>query len=595
MANILTGIGCCVVIIVIAAIVAAVVVTQNNDLNLPTLGDDNNNKNGPTAAPTVFTGNTRCNSLENLCNVRVSDVLFATMHNAMATAQDGTAFFYNHEYSLERALEAGWRSINLDIGKCDGEIKLVHGDCGLLGHRDPIEVFGNIVAFLQNHPNDVILMPVQMDSDTGGEVTLQELWTLMQQVPDFTDLLYAHPGRGAPWPTLRTLVENGTRLLFFHYDGERCAGNPDCPSPALHDWFDYALETGFEFDSVSALQSDSCAGTRGLNGERDFLGVNLFLRIPSSCPDLNAATFVAPRLTDCATANGGLKPNLIITDCWDVGDVLMVAKQHNMMLESANTQNANVTLGLTGLSSEMGAAEESAFVTTCSRYFASRLADWTKVGCQVNSQTLEDSLQQRWVRRHLQTTTSLQIEVQVSGDANADSGSESALSPSVVEGVLDSSSEELAASLASVNSFYTAVEAITYVASGTTAPSITGPMTNMPVSSMAPIPVPTSDTTMESTTAPSDSPPLIDSTELPSPSSTSSGALSPSPSSTSSGTLSPRPAASMTLSPETLQPTVVATAMQPTMETVDNATAVPSEAPFDRASISPSIVVTDLP
>jgi len=584
MVNILTGIGCCVVIIVIAAIVAAVVVTQNNDVNVPSLpgSGNSNNKDGPTAAPTVFTGIPRCNGLENLCGVRVNDVLFATMHNAMATAQDGTTFLYNHEFSLERALDAGWRGINIDIGKCNGEIKLVHGDCTLLGYREPLEVFGNIATFLQNHPNDVILMPVQMDSDTGGEVTMQELWALMQQVPGFTDLLYAHPGRGAPWPTLRTLLDNGTRLLFFHYNGERCAGNSDCPSAALHDYFDYALETAFEFDSVSAVQADSCAATRGINGEQDFLGVNLFLRIPGSCSELNSATFLSPRLTDCATANGGIKPNLIIADCWDVGDVLMVVNQHNAMLESANTQNATVTMVLTGLSSEMGAAEEAAFVTTCSRYFSSQLTDWSNVGCQVNSQTLQSSSRQRWIRRYLQTTASLQVEVQVSGDANTDSAS--ALSPTLVESVLDSSASELASSLASVNAFYASVEAITYIASETTVTSITAQMTNEPMISIAPSPIPTSDTTVTSTTtsttvpsssitaftrSPSDSPILIDST------------ASPSPFSAPSDTPSPSPAAS-NLPPDTSEPTT---------EAVDNAAAVPSDAPFAEASISPSIVV----
>ena len=214
--NILTGVGCCVVVLVIVAAVTGFVVT-NNKLGSPSgsgkVNSSNNNNTAPTPTTINNSSTSGCNGLENLCSVRVNEIQFPTLHNAMSTAEDGTTFFYNHEFSLEQALEAGWRGINVDVGKCDGQIALVHGDCQLLGTRDPVQVFGNMVSFLQAHPREVIIMPIQFDSSTGGEVTLSEFWNLALQVEGFTNLLYQHPGRGAPWPTLQTLVEADTRLL----------------------------------------------------------------------------------------------------------------------------------------------------------------------------------------------------------------------------------------------------------------------------------------------------------------------------------------------------------------------------------------------
>lgn len=288
----------------------------------------------PTTAPTV-TGFQACNGLESLCDVRANELLYATLHNAVSTVEDGVSFFANHDLKLETALVEGWRGLNFDIGKCDG-VRLVHGACGL-GTRDPVEVFTNIQSFLQDNPNEVLLMPVQIDDGLrGGAVTLQEIYAVMQQVPGFTDLLYQHTGRGTPWPTLRQLIAEDTRILFFHYNGENCEGNDACPA-GFHDWFVYAAETQFEFNTVADLQNttNSCEITRGSSGERDFFGVNLFTRLPSdaACELLNAASFATNHLLACSNLND-LRPASVLVDCWDVGGILQAVDRYNVQLEA---------------------------------------------------------------------------------------------------------------------------------------------------------------------------------------------------------------------------------------------------------------------
>ena len=69
-----------------------------------------------------------CNGLSTNCNLRVDEILFATAHNANHHA--GVAS--NHEKTLERALTAGFRGLQLDFCKCNGKVKFCHGSCNIV-------------------------------------------------------------------------------------------------------------------------------------------------------------------------------------------------------------------------------------------------------------------------------------------------------------------------------------------------------------------------------------------------------------------------------------------------------------------------------
>lgn len=83
----------------------------------------------PTASPTYGfmqcsnpnDPTTCCNGLETNCDLRVNEIMYATLHNAMATFDDGFIFGPNHERQLEGAVEAGYRGINLDLCNCGGQ------------------------------------------------------------------------------------------------------------------------------------------------------------------------------------------------------------------------------------------------------------------------------------------------------------------------------------------------------------------------------------------------------------------------------------------------------------------------------------------
>uniref|UniRef100_A0A8J9SXM9 Uncharacterized protein n=1 Tax=Phaeodactylum tricornutum TaxID=2850 RepID=A0A8J9SXM9_PHATR len=277
-----------------------------------------------------------CNGLSTLCDATVDSVMYAALHNAMATSEDGFFLGPNHDYKLEDALKWGYRGINLDIGNCNGELQFIHGRC-LLGSRNVVEVLTNINTFLTENPSEVVILPLQIDNSVGaGTIDLFDIYSIMQSVPGFTDRMYVHPEVTTEWPTLGELVETDKRILFFHYGGPSCWDNSSPCPPGFHDWFYYGAETRFSFSDVDAIRdtTSSCEITRGENSRRRFFSVNNFVTLPSSnaAGVLNRLNFVQQHVQQCSALNDGLDVNLVFVDFWHKGNLPEAVQLHNSAL-----------------------------------------------------------------------------------------------------------------------------------------------------------------------------------------------------------------------------------------------------------------------
>jgi len=297
----------------------------------------------PVLSPPVSVSQA-CNGLPNLCDMAVNEILFATAHNANAHAAVMN-FAPNHDQNVSTALEAGFRGLSMDVGYCDDELSLVHADC-LLGFSSPMETFTEIVQFLVDNPNEVLIMPIEINDNTGGKVDLNELFVVMEDSNvgniSFADLMYMHPNTATAWPTLQELIDANKRILFFIYNSDSCAV-VGCP-PGFHDWFAYAAETQFSFESIDSLVDDverACTITRGGSGTRDFFGINIFLSIPSrtAAEQFNDFVFLESHVETCSNQTG-LKPNLILVDFGAIGDVLEYVQDYNLALASTTSTEA---------------------------------------------------------------------------------------------------------------------------------------------------------------------------------------------------------------------------------------------------------------
>jgi hypothetical protein len=297
------------------------------DINLPGFNDDSTNNSSSVTVPSFMTcpddGSICCNGSTDNCVLTVNQMMFTMVHNAMAAEENGFFAGYNQYRSLESALVAGHRGINLDVCECNGILQFCHNVCDL-GERYPNEVFTNVLDFLEEYPSEVVVLLFEASSQ--GTVNWNTLYSEMEAVDGFADKMYSHTV-GEEWPTMKQLVRNDKRIIVFFFNGGYCE-NESCPAP-FHRWFSYAAETQYASSSISDLSNVeySCKVTRGPGSSEeerttnaDFFVVNNFVTPPDpdAAVETNSKEFLAERLSDCANY-ANRRPNFVYVDFWSQG------------------------------------------------------------------------------------------------------------------------------------------------------------------------------------------------------------------------------------------------------------------------------------
>jgi hypothetical protein len=224
----------------------------------------------------------------------------------------------------------------------------VHGSCKL-PTSDIATTFTAINTWLDNHPTEILLIPIQIVDDLDRAVDLQELYNLMNTIDGFTSKMYQKVV-DEPWPDLRTMIRTNQRIIVFQYNGaESCSAalfsdDPNvyqCP-PGFHDWFTFAGESQFDFKEETELydKAFACNITRGRrNGP--FYAINVFLEIPSQKAQsslLNTKAFLQDHVAMCSFENNGLDVNVVFVDFWSDGNLPEVVQIHNQGLIAAQQQ-----------------------------------------------------------------------------------------------------------------------------------------------------------------------------------------------------------------------------------------------------------------
>jgi len=276
-----------------------------------------------------------CNGLPEACNLRANQAMYAYMHNAVHTRDDGFLFPWNHEQTLEQALVAGYRALELDVSRCDDDIVFYHGLCGL-GVRDPVQVLNNVGDFITQNPNEVVFLFLQMPENVNT-VSLADFDTVVVENSNLADRLYAHPDTATPWPTLGELITAQQNVILFYFNQPACRVDDACPTPAWNYWFEYGMETEYDFGTLDALDDTVASCTPNFDSTpRDFYRVNSFVTLPSqrASRTLNSYEYAQTRTRACqdqvATQFGTdtgqqegttFVPNFYAVDFWSLGEV----------------------------------------------------------------------------------------------------------------------------------------------------------------------------------------------------------------------------------------------------------------------------------
>lgn len=275
-----------------------------------------------------------CNGVDTICDFRVNEILFASLHNGQSSEDEGFLVVGNQEFKFELAFQAGFRGMKVEMAMCNGELWMIHGVCSM-GHRDPYTAFHDITTFLENNPREVLIIQLEFFEIAGVPVSLEHVYNVMQNA-SLTDYLYIKPNPAAYWPTLRDLINNNTRLLLFYYGAQPCTSQTPCPT-GFYEWFYYGAETQYNFPTIESLNniSYSCNITRGYGGYEDFFAINNFITdILPSKPDaeiINQKAFVEKHMHECDKFNN-LSTSIIFVDFWNYGNLVEIQQEYNIAL-----------------------------------------------------------------------------------------------------------------------------------------------------------------------------------------------------------------------------------------------------------------------
>lgn len=150
-----------------------------------------------------------CNGNDALCGKKYSDVTFVGSHNS---AFVGITPAHNQYVSVTDQLNLGVRFLQAQTQNKDGQIQMCHTDCALLDSGPLSKYLDEINTWMEAHPREVVTllltnidaMPVTQFGDTFKSTGL--------------DKYVFKPGEKVAidqWPTLQTLIDDGTRLVVF--------------------------------------------------------------------------------------------------------------------------------------------------------------------------------------------------------------------------------------------------------------------------------------------------------------------------------------------------------------------------------------------
>jgi len=299
-------------------------------------------------------------------DLRVNEILFGMVHNAMSSPSAGFYFFANHMNDpIVESLDAGYRGLSLDLCKCNGSLVFCHGGkeagCGI-GERDPIETFQQINEWITLHPTNVIMIWLQINESAGDSISMVDVDQIVNDVPlgtanrDFAKRLYQRQdedlgyndginnNESLLWPTLSELIQKEQQILFFYMGGP---DGTEKSNTGVHYFYEYGMSTHWSYSSVSDLEktaSNGCLIKRdSSSNRRDFFMVNNFVTKQffgynlrpsrSASEEINEASFLQPIVDACERIHR-TNVNIISVDFWKTGNLIRYIDDHNSKLLS---------------------------------------------------------------------------------------------------------------------------------------------------------------------------------------------------------------------------------------------------------------------
>ena len=265
----------------------------------------------PTQAATPPTP-ISCNGHPELCARAYDAVAYAGTHDAYADTDEN---FLAHDQTvpISRQLDDGIRVVHIEAHAYDGGVFACHSDC-YLGQKPLIDEMQSVNDFLDENPHEVVTLLLERSDST---ITADDIGFAMRDAGLAPKMRVQTLGQ--PWPTLREMVDAGTRAVAFLDD----------PSGSDYPWllprWDFTWET--PWNNQTPQDFGNCDADRGTKGNSIFV-VDTYLEdwpVQSAAHEalVNYDPFLIDRAIDCQQQAHAL-PNFVMMDFYEASDVFHV-------------------------------------------------------------------------------------------------------------------------------------------------------------------------------------------------------------------------------------------------------------------------------
>ncbi|KAF9405010.1 hypothetical protein BGZ94_003811 [Podila epigama] len=189
-----------------------------------------------TSTLPVFAQQQLCNGYAELCAKTYDKVAYATTHNAFASTPKALAA--NQENDIPTQLKDGVRAFMLDAYRppsgASNDIQLCHTSCDVLNAGTLTKTLGQVKAFLDANPNEVITIFWENAQELPAS-QFQAAYT----AAGLASYLHTQPSGSTTWPTLAAMISSKKRIVNFIDSGA------DASVPWLMNEYDYVFETPY--------------------------------------------------------------------------------------------------------------------------------------------------------------------------------------------------------------------------------------------------------------------------------------------------------------------------------------------------------------
>lgn len=302
------------------------------------------------------TSTVACNNSPDLCSRQYSNVTHMGAHDAafLRDASTDNSVAGNQYYNATKALNAGIRLLSLQVHNSNGTLQLCHTTCELLDAGTLEDFLSKIKLWLDENTNEVVTLLI-VNSDDQDVASFGEVYESSNiSTYGYTPATVDHSNT---WPTLQTMINDGTRLVTFIATITYSTTYPYL----LNEW-DFVFETAYEVTSLAGLNctvdrpsglgdasSAISSGYLPLMNHFVYQSITSTIQVPNveiidttNSPDTSSVGTLGQSAYKC-NSEWGIAPVFALVDFYSEGPAIETADNLNGITAEGRSDSSSAT------------------------------------------------------------------------------------------------------------------------------------------------------------------------------------------------------------------------------------------------------------